>query len=251
MSPRGVRFIIIFSRILWLWIAMRRILLFLFSHRFLALARWDFYFLRLRARNAVLRQKAWLDKALAAATRPFYLNLGSGPRGLDSPNWLNIDGYPDKNVHFLVDFGRTLPFPDRTFDGVFCEHVLEHFTLEDGEQLARDVFRCMRPGAIWRIIVPDAERIMRAYFDQPKDLVARRGGTAMEAVNSYFRQRYEHHFLYDWESMRQMLMRAGFSDVVRCKSHIGRNRDLVLDDDKYAWESLYVEAVKGDATPPA
>ena len=67
----------------------------------------------------------------------------------------------------------------------------------------------------------------------------------MEAVNLCFRQRYEHQFLYDWTSMQAMLRRAGFSKIV----HIVYNQSelcqpIVLDDPKYEWESLYVEAMK-------
>jgi hypothetical protein len=43
--------------------------------------------------------------------------------------------------------------------------------------------------------------------------------------------------------MRQMLNRAGFQEIIR--SAFGEPRLLpavVLDDPKYAWESLYVEA---------
>ncbi|MBU6297927.1 MAG: hypothetical protein KJS68_06745, partial [Alphaproteobacteria bacterium] len=72
----------------------------------------------------------------------------------------------------------------------------------------------------------------------------KRGGTAAEAVNSYFRQRYEHQFLYDWPTMEQMLRRAGFGTVIRQKCGRGDLPELILDDPKYEWESLYVEAVK-------
>ena len=67
----------------------------------------------------------------------------------------------------------------------------------------------------------------------------------MEIVNLYFSQRYEHQFLYDWATMKKMLLSAGFDEV--CRSAFGqkdRLPQLALDDRKYEWESLYVEAVK-------
>src|SRR5262249_40918141 len=99
------------------------------SHRLLALARWDLHFMRLRLRNFLTRKHAAMRKR-AASARPMYLNLGSGPRGIDDLHWINVDGYPDKNVDFLLDFTRPLPFADECHDGVFCEHVFEHFTHE-------------------------------------------------------------------------------------------------------------------------
>jgi hypothetical protein len=66
------------------------------------------------------------------------------------------------------------------------------------------------------LIVPDGEKIMRAYFDSPSELAARRGngvGFAMNAVNSYFRQRYEHQFIYDWPILEHQFIRCGFSSA--------------------------------------
>jgi len=177
-----------------------------------------------------------------------FLNLGSGPRGIDDGHWVNVDGFRDHNVHYLLDFGRPLPFPDESFDGVFCEHVLEHFSPEDGERLAHETYRILRPGGCLRVVVPDAESVLLRYFDSPNEMVARRGvggETPMEIVNLFFRQRYEHQFLYDWPTMQKMLLRAGFDAAFR--SAFGQNGycpPAVLDDAKYEWESLYVEAVK-------
>lgn len=223
---------------------MRRLLLFLFSHRFLAIARWELHFIWTRAWNTVTWQKGRIARTLAGRARPLYLNLGSGPRGLAHHRWINVDGFKNRNVHFLLDFSRRMPFLGGTFDGVFCEHVLEHFSLEDGQRIASEVRRILAPGGCFRIVVPDAELVIRRYIEAPETLIAWRGedGTAMETVNSFFRQRYEHQFLYDWRSMEQMLLRVGFKGVSRTAFGTGCLPELALDDTKYEWESLYVEA---------
>jgi predicted SAM-dependent methyltransferase len=227
---------------------MRSLVLFLFSHRFLAIARWDLHLIGVRLSNAVIWQARRVRRFLATRQHPVFLNLGSGPRGVEDAHWVNVDAFKDKNVHFLLDISRRLPFPESSFKGVFCEHVLEHFTLEDGAKIAREVCRILEPGGRFRIVVPDAELVVRHYIDAPKELVAWRGEgdeTPMEIVNSFFRQRYEHQFLYDWLTMEKVLLAAGFSKVSRSKW--GENVHgfpIVLDDAKYEWESLYVEAVK-------
>ena len=142
-------------------------------------------------------QRRRIHDLLASRATPLFLNLGSGPRGIDDAHWVNVDGFRDQNVHYLVDFGRPLPSRSESFDGVFCEHVIEHFSLGDGERLAREVHRILRPGGCFRVIVPDAELLLRRYFDAPNEMVSRRGTdgeTPMEVVNLYFRQRYEHQF---------------------------------------------------------
>jgi predicted SAM-dependent methyltransferase len=227
---------------------MRNFLLFFFSHRLLAIARWDLYFLRLRIWNRLASQRTRIRRTLSNRQRPLFLNLGSGPRGIDDARWVNVDGFRDQNVHYLVDFSRSLPFPNASFDGVFCEHVIEHFSLEDGERIAREVHRVLRVGGCFRVIVPDAEMVLRRYFDAPDEIVAWRGTgaeTPMEIVNLYFRQRYEHQFVYDWPTIEKMLLRAGFAAV--CRSAFGHGCQclpIILDDKKYEWESLYVEALK-------
>jgi len=225
---------------------LRGLLLFAFSHRFLAIARWEFGLIRTRMAMAMSGQTRKIARRMHAAERPLYLNLGSGPRGQADSRWVNVDGVKDHNVDFLLDLSRPTPFPANAFDGVFCEHVMEHFTDEDAERVAREVRRILMPGGCFRIIVPDAELVVRSYIDAPDKLIAWRGidGTAMEAVNSFFRQRYEHQFLYDWPTLKQMLLRAGFASVNRAAFAQSRNPDLAIDDAKYAWESLYVEAFK-------
>jgi predicted SAM-dependent methyltransferase len=199
--------------------------------------------------SALTCQRLRIRNALVSQQRPLFLNLGSGPRGVDDDHWVNVDGFWDNNVHYRVDFGQPLPFPNESFDGVFCEHVLEHFSLADGERIAREVHRVLGLGGCFRVIVPDAELVLRRYFDAPNEIVNRRGSsgteTPMEIVNLYFRQRYEHQFLYDWPTIEKMLLRAGFAVVGRSAFGQGRHcTSVVQDDEKYEWESLYVEAIK-------
>jgi predicted SAM-dependent methyltransferase len=227
---------------------MREFLLFLFSHRFLAIARWEFHFLKIRAFNAARFQSARIRRSVSRREAPLFLNLGSGPRGLADGHWINVDGFRDRNVHYVLDISRRLPFLSGSFDGIFCEHVLEHFSLEDGEKIAREVCRILRPGGSVRIVVPDAELLLQRYISAPAEIVAWRGSgkeTPMEIVNSYFHQRYEHQFLYDWLTMEKMLLRAGFGHVARTSFGLAaRCPGIVLDAPKYEWESLYVEASK-------
>jgi predicted SAM-dependent methyltransferase len=229
---------------------MSKLLLFLFNHRFLAIGRWELYFLFLRIRNSLTRQRSRIASFMASRRSPVYLNVGSGPRGLDDVHWVNVDGFPDKNVHFLIDLSRALPLPNDSFDGAFCEHVLEHFSLEDGIKISREIRRVLRPGGAFRVIVPNAEHVLRMYLEKPRDLIAYRGSgdsdaTAMEMVNSFFRQRYEHQFLYDWATMEKMLLKAGFGKVSRTRFNVAVHlQPIILDDTKYESESLYVEALK-------
>jgi predicted SAM-dependent methyltransferase len=71
---------------------------------------------------------------------------------------------PMENVHF-VDLSRDpLEFPDDTFDAANAYHVFEHLTPEEGARLAAEVARVLKPGAVFRISVPDLEEICRSYL---------------------------------------------------------------------------------------
>ena len=227
---------------------LKPLILSLLSHRTAAVLRWDLHFLKLRIGTTLGGTASKIAQQIAGSPRPLYLNLGSGPRGIASPHWINIDGYPDTNVQHLVDISRRLPIPDNSFDGIFSEHVQEHFSLDDGIALLRECHRILVPGGWLRIVMPDAEKIMRTYFDNPSELMSHRpapSGIAMETVNDYFRQRYEHQCLYDFDLARHALEAAGFTHVTRSSFTDGRSpREMILDDSKYAWESLYVEAAK-------
>ena len=67
----------------------------------------------------------------------------------------------------------------------------------------------------------------------------------MEAVNSYFRQRYEHQIAYDEKLLKYQFLRAGFNQVFRASFGKGKvSQNVIIDDPKYEWESLYLEAIK-------
>ncbi|MBA3831445.1 MAG: methyltransferase domain-containing protein [Chthoniobacterales bacterium] len=223
----------------------RRFLLSALSHRTLALVRWDLHLLRVRIRNALTGSDRKLMQRVSGISRPRLLNLGSGPRGLDAPNWVNVDAFPDANVHHLMDFGRKFPFADGDFDGIFSEHVLEHFTREEGITVLSECHRVLFPGGTLRVIVPDACKLFQSYFSDPDALSERRETSTslpMEVVNLYAYQRYEHQCLYDWPLMQHTFADAGFTDITLCSFRAGAHAALTIDDPKYEWESLYVEA---------
>lgn len=107
----------------------------------------------------------------------------------------------------------------------------------------------LKSGGVIRIIVPNGHTILKSYFDDPQRIVRYRDavtGEPMEAVNSWFYQRYEHQCIYDPSLLIGLLKGIGFSKVFQAdfrKTGLGRN-ELLIDDEKYGWESLYVEAQK-------
>ncbi|HWH49454.1 MAG TPA: methyltransferase domain-containing protein [Burkholderiales bacterium] len=90
------------------------------------------------------------------------LNVGCGLHF--HPAWVNVDVVPASSEVIAVDVRKGLPFADRTFDAVYCSHVLEHLSQHQAAGLLEHMHRVLRPGGIIRIAVPDLETLTREYL---------------------------------------------------------------------------------------
>jgi SAM-dependent methyltransferase len=188
------------------------------------------------------------------------VNIGCG--GRPTKDWVNFDAIPGPGVDFW-DCRRGLPFADNAVAAIYLEHVFEHFDLEaEAKPFLRECLRCLRPGGILRIVVPDAGAYLRAYGGPWEPLSAMRplnptadgwrdawvGGdlyrTQMQLINAVFRQYYEHKYAYDEETLQLVLRDAGFSPVTL--QSYGRSLDpnMAPDFEARQSESLYVEGSK-------
>ena len=186
------------------------------------------------------------------------INLGSGGRG--KPGWINVDVFPAPGVTCTFDCRKRLPFADHTARGIYTEHFFEHIDYtEEAPHFLSECHRVLKPGGVLRIVVPDAEKYIRAYCEAGWDAVSRVRGldaehfdtyaecryhTKMELLNEVFRQAFEHKFAYDFETLAFLLGKYGFSRVVHQEYRRSLLTDLCIDQERRASESLYVDAVK-------
>jgi predicted SAM-dependent methyltransferase len=185
------------------------------------------------------------------STRDALVNVACGPHV--RPDFLNLDLHPCDAAVFAWDCRRSLPLADRAAAGVRAEHYVEH--LDPREELPAflaDVRRVLRPGAVLRVIVPDAERYLRAYC-QGDDRALRELGvpdpfpddlpTRMDVVNHAFHQWHEHRWGYDFDALAHRLRAAGFTRVERMAFQLSLDPRLACDRAVHAPYSLYVDAV--------
>jgi predicted SAM-dependent methyltransferase len=59
------------------------------------------------------------------------LHLGEGSNIIEG--WLNTEVEPKGNGVYLLDASKPFPFHDCTFDYVFSEHLIEHFSVSFGD----------------------------------------------------------------------------------------------------------------------
>lgn len=57
---------------------------------------------------------------------------------------------------------QAIPFPDETFDVIFCNHILEH--VDDDRLAMREMFRVMRRGG-WGIMLSPVDPALQATFE--------------------------------------------------------------------------------------
>jgi predicted SAM-dependent methyltransferase len=202
--------------------------------------------------NLVLPSNRARLRALRRAS-DLYANVACGPFAISG--FVNVDLYPYSPDIVRWDCRRRLPFADETVAGCRVEHFLEHLEVrEELPDFLRDVLRVLRPDGVLRIIVPDAEKYLRAYCAEglagfealgtpsvpfPCDLPTR-----MDVVNHIFHQWHEHRWGYDFESLSDRLLRAGFRQAVRSAYRESSDPKLAVDREQHAPYSLYVEAFK-------
>jgi len=76
----------------------------------------------------------------------------------------DFDPEASEQVELCRYNGRTIPYPDAYFDGVYSFHVLEH--VQNPNQLIREITRILRPGGFAYFGVPNRTRMI-AYFGIP------------------------------------------------------------------------------------
>lgn len=201
-----------------------------------------------RALSKLLRNRRF-QLALLDFDKTPYLNLGCGR--FPHPKFVNLDFDWFSGVNLCWDISGGLPFPNARLSGVFSEHCLEHVSLELAERTFREIKRVLKPGGVFRLVLPDAEKYLDLYqkakqgecvqfpYGQYLDPQVEKP-TPMMMVNHVFRS-YGHQYAYDEETLTHLLKRAGFTEVSRCQYRQGSNSELLLDQSWREVESIYLE----------
>ena len=192
--------------------------------------------------------KSWLGRARSRIYTPSerYIQLGAGMTPVSQ--FENLDFYsfrPFKGNQRIVghDLRYPLPYHDQVFEGAFCEHTMEHLYPNQANTLMKEIYRILKPGAIFRCTVPDLKKYVDFYTGKAVDPAFQQFESGCEAIWS-LSQNWGHLSIWDYPMLSRKLTEAGFSSVSEKKFHEGNNRDLLVDLEDRKWETLYVEAVR-------
>ena len=147
------------------------------------------------------------EKVEAARNNALKLNLGCGHVPLS--DYINIDRRELSGVDVIADVAA-LPFEKSEVDEIFSAHVLEHFPQE---QLRRELLpywkSLLKPGGVFRAVVPDAEFMIKEYCNNKYPYAHLREVT-------FGSQDYDgdfHFNMFSRDQLSELLTEAGFFDV--------------------------------------
>lgn len=80
---------------------------------------------------------------------------------------LPITRYPKQAAY--GDVTRRLPVRDESAACVYCSHLLEHLTRFDCRKALAETFRILRPGGIFRMVLPDLALLVKR-FNESEDI---------------------------------------------------------------------------------
>jgi SAM-dependent methyltransferase len=213
----------------------------------------DAYYTRLGSMLA-FEIKSFVGRAFGflptlAATKDF-LNLGSG--AAPQRDFTNVDFYNlrtkaslwRKGYSFVQhDLRFPLPFPADTFLGVYSEHTVEHLYPVHAQRLFKEVHRVLKPGGVFRCIVPDLAKYVACYNKEstgPEFAHFTNGCEAMWSLT----QNWGHISVWDAEMLQLKLRQAGFARTEPCEFRQGSLPPLLVDLEARRWQSVCVEAHK-------
>jgi SAM-dependent methyltransferase len=213
-----------------------------------------------------------------------YIQYGCGPSCPEG--WINYDASPTLRLQRLrvigklfrrgsiefsddVRFGdivKGLPVADGSAQGVYASHVLEHLSLADFWTALHNTFRILKPGGIFRLVVPDLEIRARTYVEKLKVGDAEANTWFMRTSNLGLEHRKRgleawargvfgnsaHLWMWDERSMTAALEKVGFIGVRRCRFNDSKDEAfrLVEDASRFYDDSADVEECAMEAIKP-
>lgn len=136
-----------------------------------------------------------------------------------------------------LDVTKKWNFEDGSLDAIYSSHVFEHLTLSGARNCAAESYRCLAKGGVFRLAIPDLDLLVEE-FDK---------NSSMEWAIKFFeaeqhREKNMHHFMYNFNSLRKLLLETGFTKINRTGYKVGVCPDIGVLDNRP--DSLFVEAIK-------
>ena len=202
---------------------------------------------------------AWLgaEVNVAPGDKLVKINLGSFVDTIGQ-GWQNWDILPIQqhitqgHIFKQWDVRKGLPLPDNSVDLIRTSHLIEHLSLQEAQNLLREIHRVLKPGGLARISTPDIHTIIKHYFNldmsffnqiQPPEYIE--APTRAEKLSRLLFG--EHKAAYDFEMLKNFLEQAEFEagKIYRVSPGFSYSEVMKTEtEDQHIEINLTVEAVK-------
>jgi len=188
--------------------------------------------------------------------------------GLSAPEgWRNFDASPTLRLQKIpvlgalvprgrvrfpasVSFGdvvRGLPVPSQSSDAVYCSHVLEHLSLNDLRAALRETYRILRPGGVFRGVLPDLEVLARSYVESTAPdastifvrstlLGTEDRASGLKGVVEMALGNSRHLWMWDYKALAEELRAAGFVNLRPARFGDGSLPQFAAVEQKDRWD---------------
>ena len=165
------------------------------------------------------------------------------------PGWVGIDCLRNKSVDLLLDLRRRLPFHDASVEYCYSEHFLEHLYPDEARLHLAEVHRILKPGGVYRIVVPAAIHFMRKYLEGDRaffTLAHPWEARPLDALYKIVNWCGNHRGIYDFAQIEYLAKETGFAAARECRANQSSIPLLRIDrtEPQRVAESLYAEIVK-------
>lgn len=135
------------------------------------------------------------------------LNLGCGRYHLEG--FINLDKAENVNPDIVCDVLK-LHYSNESIEEIYCGHLLEHMTLDEGIEALAYWKSLLKKGGKITITVPDFDVLARKYLENPTP------DKLIELNNVYiysYCQESQHKYCYSGELLKSLMVKAGFVEI--------------------------------------
>jgi predicted SAM-dependent methyltransferase len=145
------------------------------------------------------------------------VHLGPGQKNY-MEGWTNVDANMfTAKCDIWADLRNSLPFGDSTVAAMYSHHVVEH--LPNFERHFIDVYRCLKPGGIYRVGGPNGDSAIskfiandKAWFSAFPDSRISIGGR----LENFIFCKQEHLTILTFSFLEEVMSSAGFINIRLC-----------------------------------
>ena len=136
-----------------------------------------------------------------------------------------------------LDATEAFPIDSNSFDYVFSEHMIEHVPVRGALNMLVECHRILKPGGRIRIstppleslldllVRPTAEHLRYADYHYAEFLSDAPLKVPAAILNDYYRA-WGHQFVYDRQSLEDVLQRAGFTQIEEFPINVSKDDHL-------------------------